>query len=96
MPPALAAKLMAGDGSSSSSSSSEDVGSQIGRRGGMGGHHAAAGVAAASSGAEAGASIWDMTPGKAILLWLGLVGIFLALLPRLCRSKRVRVNERSD
>jgi hypothetical protein len=37
-----------------------------------------------------------MTPGKAVLLWLALVGVFLMLLPRLWRNKRARLRQRSD
>lgn len=41
-------------------------------------------------------SVFQITPGKAIILWLVLVGVFLMLLPRIFRNKRARSGQRSD
>jgi len=41
-------------------------------------------------------STFQMTPGKAVVLWLALVGVFLMLLPRIFRQKRARSGQRSD
>lgn len=61
----------------------------VGRRGGAAMHGAA-------HLADAGSSTFQITPGKAIMLWLALVGVFLMLLPRLIRQKRARSGQRSD
>lgn len=42
------------------------------------------------------ATTFQITPGKAIVLWLALVGVFLMLLPRMIRHKRARSGQRSD
>jgi hypothetical protein len=39
---------------------------------------------------------FQITPGKAVILWLVLVGVFLMLLPRIFRNKRARSGQRSD
>ena len=55
---------------------------QMGRKGGL------------KLGAESGT--FQITPVKAVVLWLALVGVFLMLLPRLFRNKRARSGQRSD
>jgi hypothetical protein len=37
-----------------------------------------------------------VTTGKALILWLGLVAVFLLVLPQLYRRKRARSGQRSD
>lgn len=85
-PPAPASVTAAGAGGGANAG----AGSQLGRKSGLPHAHARL------LGGDPAASAWQMTPGKAVLLWLALVGVFLMLLPRLWRNKRARLRQRSD
>lgn len=39
---------------------------------------------------------FQITPEKAVILWLVSAGVFLMLLPRIFRNKRARSGQRSD